>query len=62
MAIISVGLAAFSLIGIIGGLEDAESDCNTDDTEGIPQAAVENQVAHIPDPFKTKGKHLFLLK
>jgi hypothetical protein len=56
-----VGLAAFSLIRIIGGLEYAESDSHTDDTEGIPQSAVENQVAHIPDPFKTKGKHIFLL-
>jgi hypothetical protein len=56
-----VGLAAFSLIGIIGGLENAESDSHTDDTEGIPQSAVENQVVHIPDPFKTKGKHIFLL-
>jgi hypothetical protein len=61
IAKISVGLAAFSLVGIIGGLENAKSDSHTDDTEGIPQSTVENQVAHIPDPFKTKGKHIFLL-
>jgi hypothetical protein len=54
MAKISVGLAAFALIGIIGGLQYAKGDAHSDDTEGIPEPAVEYQVAHIPDPFKAK--------
>jgi len=46
------------LLGCInGGLDDAVGHTNTQNGQCIPETTHKNRMAHIPDPFKIKGKH-----
>jgi hypothetical protein len=44
---------------IIGGFDDAVGQPQSQDRQGIPQAAHKYQVPRIPNPFKIKWKHYF---
>lgn len=49
-----VAAASFALHGIDHGFDDTKSHPHPNNAERIPEAAVKHQVAHIPNPFKTK--------
>ena len=51
-------MTAISFHGIDYGLDDAVGHSHTDNGQGIPQTAVEDQVAHIPNPFEIEWKHV----
>ena len=52
-------IVVFPFYRIAGRLNDAIGHADTDDGQGIMQTAVEHHVRHIPNPFKTKWKHIF---
>ena len=54
-------VAALILESIVNGFNDAKGHSGTDDIQGIPQPPHKYHMVHIPDLFKTKGKHYILL-
>ena len=48
---------AISLGCVNRGFNDAVSHTNAYNGECIPEASHENRMAHVPNPFKIKGKH-----
>ncbi len=55
-------MGAFACRGIKRSLADAVGHAQSQYGQGIPQAAHENDVRHIPHPFEYKRKHIFLLE
>jgi len=50
-------MVAIILGCIDGSLDDTVGHTNAQYGECIPQAAHENHMAHVPDPFKIKREH-----
>jgi len=50
-------MVAIILGCIDGSLDNTVGHTNAQYGEGIPQAAHENHMPHVPDPFKIKRKH-----
>ena len=47
----------FTLGRVYNSLEDTIRQAKAYNAQSIPEAAHKNYMCHVPDPFKTKGKH-----
>ena len=57
VGVLMVAVAAFAFGCIDDGFDDTVGHADPDDVQGIPQAAMKDHVAGVPNPFKTEGKH-----
>jgi hypothetical protein len=50
-------MTALALGRIVNRFENDKGHTGAQDTQGVPEAAHEHNVGHIPDPLEIKGKH-----
>jgi hypothetical protein len=52
-------MTAFAFGRVDNCFDNAVGHADANDIQGVPQPAMKNHVAGIPDPFKTERKHNF---